>query len=194
MTSRFIRCLSTAALTVVGVSASATVAHAQTTYTSFASWLAVVGSASWTVDFSSFDADQQFQTATVDAGPFSLAQVGSTEFRNLIDVSPFNFGDGGGTTGASMFTDFGATTVNLVPDAPLSAWGAEFFNALTSERLQLRLFGTGDVLLNTFSLPRMVSSASRWTKGKRSPVSASRASTRSSGPRAKGFSWTTSWV
>lgn len=98
------------------------------TFTSFGDWQAAAGSPSWTVDFSAFGADTSFQTVPVDAGPFSIEQQGIDNFRNTVEVPPFQFSDNNGTNHASTYTDFGNTTVLVSFDAPISGWGANFYN------------------------------------------------------------------
>ena len=126
--------------------------HANAAVLSFnnlAGWQAAAGAESWVVDFSAFAVDTQFRTAAVDAGPFSLDEIGGDDFRNLIDVSPYQFSDNPGTTHASMFTNFGGTTVNMQFDSPVQAWGADFY-AIDGELLDLVLnfVGGGTAIIN----------------------------------------------
>jgi hypothetical protein len=107
------------------------------TYTSLASWQAATGGEDWLVDFSGFAADTPFHTDPVDAGPFTLQQVGARDFRNVVDVYPFLFDEHNGTAHASMYTNFGETTVEMVFHAPAVAWGAEFDLGSLSEYLDL---------------------------------------------------------
>ena len=108
------------------------------TFNNLAGWQAAAGPESWVVDFSSFAVDTGYQAA-VDAGPFSLDEIGGQGFRNFIDVSPFAFSDNSGSTHASMFTDFTSTTVNMAFDLPVRAFGADFFDALSGERVDFLL-------------------------------------------------------
>jgi hypothetical protein len=114
-----------------------------TSFTSRTNWnTAVSGSSTFLEDFESFTADTPFRITPVDVGEFTLLQVGANpNFRNLIEVPPFQFDDNNGTKHASMFTNFGATTVDMTFDTPVFAWGADFFGAdeTTGERLNLDL-------------------------------------------------------
>lgn len=121
-------------------------AEAATVFTSRADWqVAISGSPTFFENFESFTADTEFRTTPVDVGEFTLVQVGSypdvSNFRNLIEVPPFEFEDNNLTNYASMFTDFGTTTVNMTFATPVFAWGADFFGAdeTTGERLNLNL-------------------------------------------------------
>ena len=143
------RILVTAGAALLAACAPPTTTSAQTTYTSFADWTTAVGAPDWTVDFGSFGADTPFRAAAVDAGPFSLQQVGAGTFRNEIDVSPFAFTDNPGSTHASTYTNFGVSTVDLTLDAPVGAWGASFVGARTGEGLVMSLFGPGNVFLSS---------------------------------------------
>lgn len=118
-------------------------AEAITIFTSRTDWNnAVIGSETFIEDFESFTSDTEFRSTPVDVGEFTLLQVGGNlEFRNLIEVPPFEFTDNNGTNHASLFTNFGATTVDLTLNTPVFAWGADFFGAdeTTGERLNLDL-------------------------------------------------------
>lgn len=115
------------------------------TFTDRTTWEAAIGQPlSFFESFSGFGADTEFRTGAVDVGPFSLEQQGSGAFRNMIDVAPFQFADNNGTTHASMFTDFGVTTVQMTFDSPLTAWGADFYGATTGEGVHLSFLGLGE--------------------------------------------------
>jgi hypothetical protein len=137
---------------------AAQVHAAPITFTSRAAWItAIGGSPSFNVDFSAFTVDTEFRTQTVDAGPFSLRQVGSDPagpFRNMIDAPPFQFSDNNGTTHASMFTNFGFVTVDLTFDTSVSAWGADLFGAGggTGEGVDIDVLLDGGGVL-TFEIP-----------------------------------------
>ncbi|MEH2167373.1 MAG: hypothetical protein V7K41_11985 [Nostoc sp.] len=112
-----------------------------TIFTSRTDWnTAVSKSNTFSEDFESFTSDTEFRTTPVDVGEFTLMQVGNnTLFRNLIEVSPFEFNDNNGTNHASVFTDFGATKVDLSLNTPVFGWGADFFAANDGEGLNLDL-------------------------------------------------------
>ncbi|MDZ8261586.1 hypothetical protein [Nostoc sp. ChiQUE01b] len=116
-------------------------AKAITIFTSRTDWnTAVSGSSTFNEDFESFTSDTEFRTTPVDVGEFTLLQVGNNPlFRNLIEVSPFQYNDNNGTNNASVFTDFGATKVDLTLNTPVFGWGADFFAANDREGLNLDL-------------------------------------------------------
>ena len=119
-------------------------------YTSRAVWTGDVGPASWTQECESFLADTPFRTSRVVAGHLTLQQVGSSTFRNQVDVLPVEFpADGATTNNASMFTDFGATTVLMSFDATLRAWGGDFFSVdAEGVTLILNLLGGGTLSID----------------------------------------------
>lgn len=105
-------------------------------------------------DFERVQVDTQFRTVPHDLGPFVLAQSGSGVFRNFIDVPPFAFSDNNGTRHASLFTDFGSTTVHMsFPHNPVLAWGGDFFGANDSEGLVLTLLATDGMAVATIPVP-----------------------------------------
>jgi hypothetical protein len=118
-------------------------------YTDAASWNTAVSGAPnlYFEDFQGFAADVSFQTSPVAGSFFTLAQSGSRDFRNLVDVPPFDHDDNGGTSHASMYTDYGRITVAMSFDSPLFAWGANFYgiNGL-GEGLTLDLLSGGETL------------------------------------------------
>jgi hypothetical protein len=119
-------------------------------FTSRPAWqAAVAGHPTFLEDFEEFKADSQFRTATVDVGPFTLRQQGSGSFRNFIDVPPLVFPDNNGTANASMFTNFGTTTVALTFKAPVVGFGGDFFGAESGELLDIDLIGAGGKVLAT---------------------------------------------
>jgi len=125
---------------------------AQQTYTSLSTWQsAVTGSWLFTTSFQSFTQDTYFQTSAVNAGPFSLLQVGQDPvyglFQNFIDVPPLQFADNSGVTNAALYTKYGVTTVTLTFSAPVYAWGANFYDAQSSELETMALTDTGDNLI-----------------------------------------------
>ena len=126
--------------------------RAQQTYTSLSTWQsAVTGSWLFTTSFQSFTQDTYFQTSAVNAGPFSLLQVGQDPvyglFQNFIDVPPLQFADNSGVTNAALYTKYGVTTVTLTFSAPVYAWGANFYDAQSSELETMALTDTGDNLI-----------------------------------------------
>jgi hypothetical protein len=117
-------------------------AEAFSIFTSRADWsTAVSGNSIFIEDFSNFTVDTPFQTSPVDVGEFTLRSSSnfSSSTLNIIDVTPLNLPDVDGTNYALLYTDFGATTVDLTYDIPVVAWGADFANAATSEMLNLDL-------------------------------------------------------
>ena len=129
---------------------------AVTLFTDAASWNAAAApgaSAIYLEDFQGFAADTSFQTSPVAGSFFTLEQEGSGEFRNTIDVPPLSFTDNNGTSHASLFTNYGVTTVEMSFDSPVFAWGADFFDAGSNEMVDLDLVGPGGGTLATVQVP-----------------------------------------
>ena len=120
-------------------------------FTNRAAWNAAAGPSDFLINFSAFAVDTEFRTAAVDAGPFSLEQVGTDAFRNLIDVAPVGTVDNNGTANASMFTNFGVTSVDLTLDNPVTAIGGDVYT-IDAEGLSVQVFN-GAVLLATLDVP-----------------------------------------
>lgn len=115
---------------------------------------AIAGSPRFDENFQSFAADTQFRTTTVNVnGNFTLRQVGSRDFRNQIDAPSIEFPESSNdTTNASLFTNFGETTVDLAFTAPVFAFGADFFEAASGEMVYLDLFRDTGELFTTVSV------------------------------------------
>lgn len=133
-----------------------------TTFTSRADWLNALGAGgpSYTVDFNDVSVDTSFAVTPpsvlgtpFDAGPFSLQAFGQPfgiPLLNKIDTEPFEVGGGNdfevdGTPYALMAVNFGTSSstfsrVVSTFDTAVSAWGADFRDALNSEQLDLELF------------------------------------------------------
>jgi hypothetical protein len=116
-------------------------------FTSLTAWQAAVsGSSQFSEDLQSFTQDTYFQTVAVNVGPFSLEQIGQDPFGNLanfIDVPPLEFTDNSGVTNAAMYTKYGVVTVDMDFNSPVFAWGANFYDAQTSELENLVLTASG---------------------------------------------------
>lgn len=126
------------------------------TYTDAAAWNAAVtpgGSTMYFEDFQGFVQDTSFRTSAVVGSFFTIVQQGSRDFRNLVDVPPFEFSDNNGTAHASVFTDYGTTTVKMSFTSPVFAWGADFFDAGSDEMLDLDLVAPGGGILATLQVP-----------------------------------------
>ncbi|MBN2023187.1 MAG: hypothetical protein JW809_10400 [Pirellulales bacterium] len=113
-----------------------------TTYNTRASWEAAVGGSGWfwEEDFNSFLTDTEFRTGPVDLGEFTLQQDGPDVFGtsyNRIDVAPFFYVNIDASPYALVLVNHDATdtTVDMVFDAPIWAWGAEFNLGLQGELL-----------------------------------------------------------
>jgi hypothetical protein len=123
------------------------------TFNSSAAWNTATGGATWTVNFSTFAVDTEFRTAPLDVGPFTLDELGPIgTFRNEIDVPPLQFSEGTASAGASMFTDFGITTVQMTFDSPISAWGGTFFLGTINEGLSVQVYSPTNVPLGSFGI------------------------------------------
>ncbi|MEM8784077.1 MAG: hypothetical protein AAGE65_14650 [Planctomycetota bacterium] len=107
------------------------------------------------VTFDEFTSDVAFEDAPLDVGPFTLrtdvAEPFDTGISNRIDAAPFaddSINNGvpvNGTPYARVgvnndLFDRGDTTVSIVFDEPILAWGADFTAAATRELLDLALF------------------------------------------------------
>lgn len=132
------------------------------TYTSLANWTTATRGEGWLVDFSAFGSDTEFRTTAVDAGPFSLDEVGGNNFRNLIDVPPFESSEGDTTTLGSLWVEFGSTTIDMMFDGDdtndfgpaVSAWGGVLFlGSAGAGALEIALYSPTNVLLGTLSVP-----------------------------------------
>jgi len=137
-------------LALAGLFALAPLQAGLVTYSSLATFLGDVGAATWTQDFEGFGADTSFQSGPLVAGHLTLQQVGTGTFRNFVDVLPLQFTTEGATTNiASMFTDFGFTTVSMGFDAGLGAWGGDFFSVdAEGVTLVLNLVGGGTLTVD----------------------------------------------
>jgi len=128
-------------------------------FTNTASWNAFVApeaSAIYVEDFQGFAADTSFRTSPVAGSFFTIEQEGSGDFRNSIDVPPLVYEGleaNNGTSYASMFTNYGLTTVEMSFGSPIFAWGADFFDAGSGEMLDVDLVGPGGGTLATLQVP-----------------------------------------
>ena len=109
-------------------------------FTDRSAWSAAAGAASFTEDFSSFAADQSFRSSAVALNGMTIQQEGSGDFRNLVETPPTQFDDNNGTSHASMFTDFGATTVRISFSELNGAFGGESWIGTPAEGAQLAVF------------------------------------------------------
>jgi hypothetical protein len=133
-----------------------------TTYTDRAAWLAALGSPlSDSENFETFASDASFQAGPVNLSGFTLGQVGPGDFRNLIEVDPFQFNDNNGTAHASMYVDFGVTQVELTADAPMRAFGADFSGSGGAELVNVSLFTSG-ATLPLRDVPEVPNTAEFW--------------------------------
>ncbi len=117
-------------------------------YNNQAAWQAAAGPASYTEDFSSFGADTSFRAASVALNGMSIAQEGfPAEFRNLVDVAAFQFGDNGGTSHASMFTEGDrGTFVRITFNNLTTALGFQTWLASDGEGAGVEVWNGGTLL------------------------------------------------
>ena len=112
-------------------------------------WEDAVGGNSffWEENFNTFTVDTEFKTKAVYLEEFSLQQQGPDALSgyNYIDVSPFKYVniDDSPYALALVNHDTVDTTVDMVFDAPIWAWGAEFNLGYQGELLALVTFGSG---------------------------------------------------
>jgi hypothetical protein len=93
-------------------------------YTNRTQWLDAINQHTL-VDFNGFNSQTGFGDAPLDLGPFRLRQIGpGSPDGNFIDVGPFGRGVFQ-TPHVRMFVD-PTTNVELLPNGPISAWGADF--------------------------------------------------------------------
>src|SRR5262249_14232857 len=79
------------------------------------------------IDFNNITVQTEFRTSPLDLGPFTLGQVGGpgSPDGNVVAVGPFDDAAFFQTPNALIYFD-DSTSVELKPDRPLSAWGADF--------------------------------------------------------------------
>lgn len=113
-----------------------------TVYTDRTQWDAAAGPMSFYEDFRGWTTDESFQTTPAFCQGFSLRQVGTNNFRNIVDTPPFLYTDNNGTNHASMFVEgmYYPISVGLTPDQPLTAWSADFVGTAGGEGLDLKIF------------------------------------------------------
>ena len=107
-------------------------------------------------DFDSFTADVDFSFgSTSEPAGFNVTHTGDNDFRNLIDVSPFNFNDAdNGTPALSLFVDGdGANEVAFTPDAPLLSFGFEVTHRSTGSGATITALGASGGIIAASPLP-----------------------------------------
>jgi len=142
---------------LTGMLLSALAQGAIVQYDDRATWLAAIGGTpDVEEDFQGFTVDTLFRTAPVAISMGTIAQVGlDQDFRNLVDVAPFEYTDNNGTTHASCFVNYpdsGAgseTNVEITFSSPVSAWGADFNGILGGELLAIDVDGTTEAIIGT---------------------------------------------
>lgn len=118
-------------------------------------FLTATGTPSFTEDFQGFTSDASFRTAPLTIGGGVIQQEGlnAANFRNFVDVAPFDLTDNNGTNHASLFVDFpeGAspgTQVRLTFASPNLAFGSDTSQGTIAEGAVLEVFN-GAVLLGS---------------------------------------------
>lgn len=115
-------------------------------YSDRTTWLAAIGAPTFSEDFSGFASDTSFQTSAVALDGLSIAQVGSDNFRNEIDVGPpFDFTEHNGSNHASIFTNASggsnpAIDVQLSFDQANVAFGLDSWVAADQEGARLEIY------------------------------------------------------
>lgn len=135
-----------------------------------AAWQAAAGTPTHTEDFSGFPPfqDTSFEPGCSGGGPVWLngsmivvtAGAGAC-FRNVIDSFPFLFSQHNGTTHASCYVNndfpfpgFGnQTEITITFDAPVRAWGADFFDATTGEGARIDVYDGSTLLGSVYPRP-----------------------------------------
>ena len=118
------------------------------TYTDRASFLADAGPLDYTEDFEGFTFDIDYSFITIsDPNGFSVGHSGPQDFRNLIDVPPFDFDDGNGTVSISAFVEGDdPNTVTLTPDLSAMAFGTDVSSAAGLEGAVMEVYNGGGLL------------------------------------------------
>ena len=118
-------------------------------------WFSSVGEISGAEDFESFTEDAQFRTQSLAIAGLNVigGPTGNDENANLIDVAPFVFNGFENINGSTSLVGdadprFG-TTVNMVLEKPMVAWGATFKGLNPST--VLTIFDLNGFVLGTLS-------------------------------------------
>jgi hypothetical protein len=109
-------------------------------YASIKAWNAAVARAGGkvlTFDIGDIQEDHSFVVKPVRIGKeITLSQIGVDpfgQFRNFIDVPPLQFGDNNGHANIAMYTKYNVSSVKMEFEAPVYAFGAQFFGAQSGE-------------------------------------------------------------
>ena len=130
------------------------------TFTDAGSWTIAAGPLSFEENFDGFDSDIDFSFGTTDApNGFSVSHSGATDFRNLIDVSPYDFeADSIGSNSIAAFVNLDDNDlVTIGPDENLSAFSFESSFASESEGVNALFFDQNDVLITNIVLSNITS-------------------------------------
>jgi hypothetical protein len=144
-------------LSAAAIFSASTTQSAVIVFTDRPTWEATVGTLSFSENFNGFLADTSFRSSPLAANGFSVQQEGfDRSFRNLLDASPFTFGEGNGTPGLTLFTNCsepstGGTRVRLPFNAANIAFRGESSSANDGEGAVIDL-DNGELLLASISL------------------------------------------
>lgn len=105
--------------------------------------------------FEGFREDASFRQAPVGfSGAVSIAQIGTTpltNFRNAVDVPPLDYFDNNGTANLSCWINFdkgeGGVEIQVDFRVPVRSWGADFWGAGSSEKLDVLVISANGTLL-----------------------------------------------
>ena len=144
------------AIAAVGACVSQPVNAALATFTDRAAWLTAAGRPATVITFNSITADILLDPdsggSAVDAGPFSVSEIGSQAVDTRIDASPFlsPFSGASSVNGTTfLYADLQAAgntrVVELVYDEPIAAWGADVKADFASLDVIYNFQGAGQV-------------------------------------------------
>ena len=118
-----------------------------TQYEDRAQWEAANGTVTFTEDFESFDVETSFFNTAVALNQMTLEASGTRSFQKImISDSDTNVN---GSIQLRGITKFGDTTISLLFDNPVSAWGADFADHNGVENLLIDVLDLSGALLMT---------------------------------------------
>jgi hypothetical protein len=121
-------------------------------------WLAAIGSPTFSEDFSSFAVDTPFHSTAVALSQMTIAREGpEAGLTNFVDVVPLSFPSGSGTNQAELFTNFAegvgiGTQVRIDFDQPNVAFGLDAWVASDFEGALMQVYD-GAILLDSLVVP-----------------------------------------
>lgn len=103
-----------------------------TEYDNLTDWLANASPVCFTEDLEGFTADVDFSTTSISLNGFTITHSGTSPFRNLVEVPPFQFTDNNGTNHLSLHVDANAGEEIIITfDQPICGFYSEYTAAAT---------------------------------------------------------------